>query len=101
MKEISVLELNELMKDGSINLIDVRSKEEFDEVHAKSVILKELTAIETWIHDLNKDEKYYFICKSGGRSGIACKYLEKHGFSDVTNVLGGTTAWVDSGLDCE
>lgn len=101
MKEINVEELHELMKNQTITLIDVRSKEEFDEIHAKDVKLMPLPQIESWVHELKPRENYYFICKSGGRSGIACKYLEKHGITQVTNVLGGTTAWVEAGFDVE
>jgi len=38
------------------------------------------------------------ICQSGGRSARACDFLDQQGHS-VTNVSGGTMAWVMSGRD--
>jgi rhodanese-related sulfurtransferase len=44
------------------------------------------------IEDL-KNEKVYFYCRSGNRSGQACLLLETMGFTDVVNVTGGMLAW--------
>ena len=37
---------------------------------------------------LKKEQKYYIVCQSGGRSSQACNTLSKQGFQ-VINVLGG------------
>lgn len=41
---------------------------------------------------LDKKEKYYIVCQSGGRSGRACMMLAAKGF-DVVNVIGGMYAY--------
>ena len=38
------------------------------------------------------------ICRTGSRSGQATAFLLANGWTDVTNVAGGTMAWVQSGL---
>jgi len=40
-----------------------------------------------------KNQKIYFYCRSGNRSGQACLLLETMGFTDVVNVTGGMLAW--------
>ena len=42
--------------------------------------------------ELEKDQPYYVICKSGRRSARACQFLEEQGY-DVTNVQGGMDAF--------
>lgn len=41
--------------------------------------------------------KWLVFCATGGRSALAADTLQKMGFADVTNVLGGMTAWMDAG----
>ncbi|PYX40807.1 MAG: hypothetical protein DMG81_05175 [Acidobacteria bacterium] len=37
-------------------------------------------------------------CKSGYRSAIACSVLERAGFKNIANVVGGLDAWSAAGL---
>jgi rhodanese-related sulfurtransferase len=41
------------------------------------------------------------ICASGYRSSIAGSVLEKLGFNDIFNVIGGTSAWIAAGYAVE
>ena len=38
------------------------------------------------------------VCGSGYRASIAASFLKREGYEDVTNVLGGMTAWKAAGL---
>ncbi|WP_410784120.1 rhodanese-like domain-containing protein [Leifsonia sp. SIMBA_070] len=40
------------------------------------------------------------ICHSGGRSAQVAMALEARGY-DVTNVIGGTSAWIEAGYEVE
>lgn len=40
----------------------------------------------------DKNEHYYMVCRSGGRSGNACQFLAQNGYN-VTNVIGGMLEW--------
>lgn len=42
-------------------------------------------------------DKWLIVCATGGRSALATKTLQQMGFNDVTNMLGGMTAWMDAG----
>lgn len=93
MKEIKTEELEELIKnDKSINVIDVREDEEVAQgiiPGAKHIPLGE---VPDRFDELDKSQHYYMVCRSGGRSGRACKILEGEGFN-ITNVDGGMLNW--------
>jgi rhodanese-related sulfurtransferase len=40
-------------------------------------------------------------CKGGGRSSIATSFLQSHGLSNVSNLVGGFDAWVAKGFKVE
>lgn len=72
--------------DTSI-LLDVRTKEEFDQGHLKRAINLPHTEIETRIadHVTNKQEKIIVYCRSGRRSRIAVNILKEMGYINVNN----------------
>ncbi|MEO8649997.1 MAG: rhodanese-like domain-containing protein [Acidobacteriota bacterium] len=41
------------------------------------------------------------MCQSGYRSSTATSLIENAGFEHVSNVKGGTLAWIDGGLSTE
>lgn len=73
-------------------IIDVRTKQEFDEKHAENAIHISLVDISegnlSLLKDLPKDSNISVYCRSGARAGIAKEILEKEGFTHITN-LGG------------
>ena len=101
-KSVTCKELNSLASAGEIDLIDVRTPVEFREVHsvhARNVPLDSLDpqAVMSTRNGAN-DRPLYVICRSGNRSGKACEAIVAAGFSNVVNVDGGTTAWIEAGL---
>ena len=45
------------------------------------------------------DEPLYVLCRTGGRSRMACERFITAGYRNVVNVEGGTMAWQQPGLD--
>lgn len=45
------------------------------------------------VSKLDKSKTYLVYCKSGGRSARASKQMINAGFTDVTNMKGGYSAW--------
>jgi rhodanese-related sulfurtransferase len=45
------------------------------------------------INKLDKSKSYLVYCRSGGRSVSACKKMSTAGFTDLTNMKGGYSAW--------
>ena len=88
---ISVKEAKELIKhDDSVVVLDVRTKEEFDEKHLKNAINIDFLQIsfEEKIKELDKNQTYLVHCRSGNRSFQVCNLMEKIGFKEVYNVDG-------------
>ncbi|MEK5330907.1 MULTISPECIES: rhodanese-like domain-containing protein [unclassified Lysinibacillus] len=93
MKEIAAKEVQEALAQGeTLKLIDVREVDEVQEGHIPGVIHIPLGLLEFRMHELNKNETYIMVCRSGARSGRATQFLESQGF-DVTNMVGGMLAW--------
>ena len=44
---------------------------------------------------LPKDKQIAVICSAGNRSSMASSVLERAGYRNITNVLGGMTAWTN------
>ncbi len=97
MKEVTPAEAHALMKDGAL-LVDVREQNEYDEVHADGAQLLPLSELESRFAELPKGQPLLMICRSGARSARAGEFLLGSGYEDVTNVTGGTLAWVEAGL---
>ena len=103
-KEISAQELESLYKKNpSLELIDVRTPAEYQEIHvkfAKNIPLDRLD-VQNLIATRkdSQDQPIYVICKSGSRGQMACQKFDSAGFSDVYNITGGTTACTDAGLN--
>ncbi len=98
---ITPKELYEQISQGlSINLIDVRTPVEFQEIHvdiAKNIPLDRLSPSALGLHPNAKDP-VYVICRSGARGSQACQSLQRSGLANVVNVEGGTMAWANDGL---
>ncbi|GAE95300.1 rhodanese-like domain protein [Gracilibacillus boraciitolerans JCM 21714] len=93
MKEITTKELQNLIESSNdLNIIDVREVDEVANGKIKGVINIPLGLLEFRKQELNKSKEYIMVCRSGGRSGQATKYLESQGFN-VTNMTGGMLAW--------
>jgi len=96
-------ELAELSKDGKqIELIDVRTPVEYQEVHveiARNVPLDQLDPVALMqARNGSATKPLYVICRSGGRGQQGCEKFIEAGFSNVVNVEGGTMACVEAGL---
>lgn len=92
MNEISTKQLQEILTQNSkIKLFDVREPIEYASGHIPESINFPLAKVSEF--NFPKDKKYYFICRSGNRSGQFCEYLTAHGYQDVTNVQGGMLDW--------
>lgn len=105
IQTITVQELHQLSQLRPVDLIDVRTPEEFREVRATIARSMPMDAIEleslTQSRVGKPEEPIYFICHLGGRSGRVCAALIAAGYPNVVNVVGGTEAWEVAGLPVE
>lgn len=93
MQTMTTTEVQQAIESGrALKLIDVREVEEVEAGHIPGIMNIPLSVLETRMPELDKDEKYIVVCRSGNRSGMATQLLESHGF-DVTNMVGGMLEW--------
>ncbi|MBT4605291.1 rhodanese-like domain-containing protein [archaeon] len=98
MKEITVNELDEKLKSkAEIILLDVRevSERKFGTIRGEEDIVIPVGELESRFSELAdfKDKEIVVYCRTGGRSMRACKFLERQGFFNVANLIGGILAW--------
>lgn len=102
MTTISPQRLLEVLRSGQeVDLIDVRTPAEFQEVHisyACNLPLDQLDPAQLALRRRGAEEPLYFVCRSGNRSKQACEKLLRAGHLNVVNVEGGTAAWDEAGL---
>ncbi|MBR9673770.1 rhodanese [Bacillus cereus] len=93
MKEMTTKELEEkLLRKEVVNIVDVREVEEVAEGKIPEACNIPLGLLEFRMHELNKNQEYIIVCRSGGRSARAVQFLESYSFQ-VINVVGGMLAW--------
>ncbi|KZX14606.1 thiosulfate sulfurtransferase PspE precursor [Methanobrevibacter cuticularis] len=95
-QNISPEELEIKLKENNpIFLVDVRSKEEYDERHIPNSILIPLDNISHDITDQVKDksEKLFLYCRSGRRSKLAAEKLADTGYNNIYLLEGGLNNW--------
>ncbi|RKQ37292.1 rhodanese-like domain-containing protein [Oceanobacillus halophilus] len=81
-------------KDKDVQFIDVRTPGEYKANHRKPFKNIPLNQLPKRISELNENKEVVVICQSGMRSAKAAKLLKKSGFTNVSNVKGGMSAWV-------
>lgn len=92
-EEISFADL--LSRQGHV-LIDVREQYEWDNGHINGAILWPLSRIICGeVPDEMKNEEIIVYCQKGVRSLQAATLLKEHGFTNVTSLSGGYTAWAE------
>lgn len=88
MKQFHWDEVEKLQSDGSITLLDTRTKGEYAHSHAQGFINIPVDELRERIDELDKSKPVYVMCQSGLRSYIACRILSQEGY-DCYNFSGG------------
>ena len=94
MQQLTVQQLAEQIKAGTAPIIiDVREPYEYQHARIEGAILKPLGEIYQWARELDKDQAYVLQCHTGSRSYQAAFMLERLGFKQIANLVGGIDAW--------
>ena len=79
----------DILKLNKINILDVRSKSEFDNKHIEGAINFPLNSLQEMSKEIKYEDKLYVHCAGGYRSVIAISILMKLGFKAMTNITEG------------
>lgn len=82
--------------DANAILLDVRTPAEVEESSIEGHVLINLMNPDArnMFLALDKSKNYYIYCRSGNRSGQACRFLATEGFTGkLYNLQGGILAW--------
>ncbi len=90
-KTIGIREFNEYRKRPDAWVIDLRSKEDFEEVHVEGARNMPYEDLEMFRKYLPKDKLYILYCDRGASSLMAAKILSQDGYRTVT-LVGGIQA---------
>lgn len=92
----------QLAKDDNAVVMDVRTEAEVADgviVNAIHIDIYKGQEFINEIEDLDKSKSYYVYCRSGNRSGQACKIMEQLGFENAYNLEGGMLQWTGDIID--
>jgi len=97
---LSVHHLNDQLKQGSdrVTVLDVRTEKEWNGGHIDGAIHIHGGRLQERLPDVPRDKPVAVICGSGYRASIAASFLKREGYADVSNVIGGMSAWKAAGL---
>jgi rhodanese-related sulfurtransferase len=91
--EITPRETADLLKQGKIKLVDVRTPEEYAIAKVEGSLLVDQSLAQEIMQTWPKDSAIVTICHHGVRSLDAAAYLRGHGFANTRSMSGGIDAW--------
>jgi rhodanese-related sulfurtransferase len=101
VEHISTLDFKSKVESKQVQLVDVRTPDEYNEAHLENATLidyKNAEFLQNVNAKLDKSKPVYVYCHSGGRSARASKILEEAGFTKVYDMKGGISGWKTANL---
>jgi hydroxyacylglutathione hydrolase len=96
---ISVQRLRDrLSNQHPLTVLDVRTEQEWNAGHVSGALHIHGGTLEQRVGEVPKEHPVAVICGSGYRASIAASFLKREGFADVSNVMGGMSAWKGAGF---
>ena len=94
LKTMSVHQLQEkLSQQDQLTVLDVRTDQEWNQGHIEGALHIHGGTLQERVGELKSDKPVAVICGSGYRASIASSFLKREGVEDVTNIIGGMSAW--------
>ena len=91
--EITPRETEQLLKEGKIKLLDVRTPEEYAIASVQGSVLVDQNLAQEIMQTWPKDTAIVTMCHHGMRSLDAAAYLRGHGLENTKSMSGGIEAW--------
>ena len=91
--QITPVDLKRRLDAGEdVFVLDVREPHEYQIVNIGAPLIP-LGDLPNRLGELDANREIVIHCKTGGRSQRAAEFLQKSGFKNVSNLVGGITAW--------
>jgi hydroxyacylglutathione hydrolase len=87
-----------LAHDRGLVVLDVRESVEWADGHLPGAHHIPMRQVAERIDEVPRDRPVAITCAGGARSSLVGSMLLARGFTDLVNVWGGMTAWVQAGL---
>ena len=97
MPQLTVDKLEQQIKMGVVEVIDVRAYAEYNAGHIEGARNIHVGFLLNHLNELPHEKKIVLHCQGGDRSSIATSLLMAQGLTNVTNLTGGYLAWVREG----
>jgi len=97
--DVSVQQGKEMIDRGEVFILDVRTREEYNESHINGSTLIPVQELAIRFKELPRDKKILVYCRTGSRSATASEILVKNGFTLIYNMQGGITGWKNAGYE--
>ena len=98
----SVQQLRARLENESPYIFDVRDSKNWNSVgHIRHAHHRYIGELPDHIDEIPKDVPVIVICDAGYKGSLAGSILARHNYTNLTNVLGGMTAWKRVGFDIE
>jgi hydroxyacylglutathione hydrolase len=98
LPQITVQALQHRLQGHAVQVLDVRREPEWHAGHIEGATWWPLDNFKISPPEIDRDRPVAVHCKSGYRSMIACSLLQRAGYQNVTNVIGGFDAWQQANL---
>ncbi|WP_413700283.1 rhodanese-like domain-containing protein [Psychromonas sp. KJ10-10] len=101
VKNITTQEATMLINKQDAIVVDVRSKEDFQNGHivnAKNITLSQIEKGSFSAIESHKQTPIIVVCDTGARSASATSKLVKAEFTQVTNLFSGMSGWKSANL---
>jgi rhodanese-related sulfurtransferase len=86
---------------ASLQVIDVRERDEWDEGRIAGSVLIPMSELAERVQEIDPTMPIVTVCRVGARSLYVAEALLEAGFPNVKSLAGGLNAWVSSGQPLE
>jgi rhodanese-related sulfurtransferase len=92
--EISAAEADQILREKSARLVDVRETWEFATARIEGSVYLPMGEVPTRAHkELDMNERLVIVCHHGVRSMNVTAWLRRQGFEKAQSLRGGIDAW--------
>ncbi len=102
LRSLATLSVHALQRSldhgGRHTVLDVRTENEWHAGHIEGALHIHGGTLQERFGEIPRDRPVAVICGSGYRASIAASFLQREGYENLSNVLGGMSAWKAAGF---